>query len=137
MFESLGHWFDSLDGKNRLFNDVEDEKLHSALAAVLFHLIDADHKVTNREKESFAAIMKRDLDLNDDQINHLYLAAKSSTSDMHQDLHTINRYMTQNPMLRKDFMGQLLVMADIGGVHEAELKIFYEAMHEIFPELKQ
>ena len=61
MFESLKHWFDSLEKESKLFNDSEEEALHSALAAVLYHIISADKQVVSREKHRFASILKQSL----------------------------------------------------------------------------
>jgi uncharacterized tellurite resistance protein B-like protein len=137
MFESLTHWFDSLEKESKLFNDPEDEALHSALASVLYHIIDADKQVVSREKHKFATILKHEFDLNDEQIGHLYQAAKSSTSNPHADLQTVNHYLKQNPALRMNFMDKLNQLVDIDGVQDCELDIFYEALHLVFPEIKQ
>ena len=137
MFESLTHWFDSLENESKLFNHPEDEGLHSALAAVLYHIISADKPVADREKHRFATILKQEFDLDDEQISHLYQAAKSSTSDPHSDLQTVNHYLKQNPVIRMDFMNKLNQLVDIDGVQNHELDIFYEALKLVFPEVKQ
>ena len=137
MFESLKHWFDSLEKKSKLFNDSEEEALHSALAAVLYHIISADKQVVSREKHRFASILKQEFDLDDEQISHLYQAAESSTSDLLTDLQTVNHYLKQNPVVRMNFMNKLNLLVDIDGVQEGELEIFYETLHQVFPEIKQ
>jgi uncharacterized tellurite resistance protein B-like protein len=137
MFESLTHWFDSLEKESKLFNNPEEEVLHSALASVLYHIIDADHRVASREKHKFAAILKQEFDLNDEQIDHLYEAAKSSTSDPHADLLTVSQYLRHNPALRMNFMDKLNQLVDVDGVKDAEMEIFNEALHLVFPEVKQ
>jgi uncharacterized tellurite resistance protein B-like protein len=90
MFDSLKHWFDSLKEESKLFEHREDEILHSALASVLYHVISADQHVDSKEKHEFERILKQEFDLDDDQVEHLYHAAKGSTEDVHGDLHTIN-----------------------------------------------
>jgi len=137
MFESLTHWFDSLEKESRLFNNPEEEVLHSALASVLYHIINADQRMGNREKHKFAAILKQEFDLNDEQIDHLYEAAKSSTSDPHADLQTVSQYLKSNPALRMNFMDKLNQLVDIDGVKDAEMEIFNEALRLVFPEIKQ
>lgn len=137
MFESLKHWFDSLEKESKLFNDSEEEALHSALAAVLYHIISADKQVVSREKHRFASILKQEFDLDDEQISHLYQAAESSTSDLLTDLQTVNHYLKQNPGVRMNFMNKLNLLVDIDGVQEGELEIFYETLHQVFPEIKQ
>ncbi len=72
MFESLTHWFDSLENESKLFNNPEEEALHSALASVLYHNINADQRVVSREKHKFAAIPEQEFDLEHEQIDHLY-----------------------------------------------------------------
>jgi len=137
MFESLTHWFESLDKESKLFNHPEDEGLHSALAAVLYHVISADKPVVDREKHRFAKILKQEFNLDDEQISHLYQAAKSSTSDPHSDLQTVNHFLKQNPVLRMNFMNKLNQLVDIDGVQSHELEIFYETLQLVFPEIKQ
>lgn len=137
MFESLKHWFDSLEKESKLFNDADQEVLHSALASVLFHIISADKQVIEKEKKKFADILKQEFELDDEQVSHLYHAAKSSSSNPHDDLQTVNHYLKQNPVLRMNFMKKLNQLIDINGVQDSELDIFYEALHLIFPEVKQ
>ena len=137
MFESLTQWFESLENESKLFNNPEEEALHSALASVLFHIISADKKIANREKHQFATILKQEFDLADEQIDHLYEAAKSSTSDLHADLKTVSHYLKQNPALRMNFMSKLIQLVDIDGAQDRELDIFYEALHLVFPDIKQ
>ena len=137
MFQSLTHWFESLGEESKLFTNSNDETLHTALASVLYHIISADNKVAMREKHQFCAILKEEFDLSDEQVDHLYQAAKSSSSDPQQDLHTVNKFLKQKPVVRLDFMRKLIRLVDIGGTHDAELAVFYQTLHEIFPEIKQ
>ncbi|MFA9421616.1 MAG: TerB family tellurite resistance protein [Gammaproteobacteria bacterium] len=137
MFESIKHWFDSLEKESKLFNNADEEALHSALASVLFHIINADNQVASREKHKFATILKQEFDLDDEQISHLYEAAKSSTSNPHVDLQIVSEYLKQNPGLRMNFMNKLNQLVDIDGVKDGELDIFYEALQLVFPEVKQ
>jgi uncharacterized tellurite resistance protein B-like protein len=137
MFDSIKHWFDSLQQQSHLFEHADDEILHGALASVLYHVISADHHVDARKKHEFARILQEELDLDDDQVEHLYQAAKQSSSDIHADLHTINFYLKHNPAVRMTFMRKLLLLIDVEGVHPQELEIFYEALHEVFPEVKE
>lgn len=136
MFESIKHWFDSLEKESKLFNNADEEALHSALASVLFHIINADNQVVSREKHKFATILKQEFDLDDEQISHLYEAAKSSTSNPHADLQIVSEYLKQNPGLRMNFMNKLNQLVDIDGVKDGELDIFYEALQLVFPEVK-
>jgi uncharacterized tellurite resistance protein B-like protein len=118
MFDSLKHWFDSLKEESKLFEHREDEILHSALASVLYHVISADQHVDSKEKHEFERILKQEFDLDDDQVEHLYHAAKGSTEDVHGDLHTIN-------------------LVDVHGTHGEELELFFETLHEVFPEIRE
>ena len=34
------------------------------------------------------------------------------------------------------FMHKLLQLVDVHGAHEGELQIFFDALHEVFPEVK-
>lgn len=137
MFESLAHWFDSLAEQSKLFTNSHDESLHSALASVLYHIISADKEVGDREKHRFCGILKQEFDLNDEQVKHLYEAAKSSSSDPHQDLHTVNLFLKQKPAVRLNFMLKLMQLVDIDGTQDSELAVFYQTLHEVFPEIKQ
>lgn len=136
MFESLSHWFDSIREGSRLFNNADDERLHAALASVLYHIIDADSEVSAREKAAFVSILDQEFDLDEEQALHLFEAARSSTCDLHDDLHTINRYLKQGSMVRLHFMKYLIRLSDIDGLHDYELEVFNEAMREVFPDCK-
>ena len=137
MFESLKHWFESLEQDSKLFEHRDDELLHGALASVLFHIISADKRADSAEKHEFGRILESEFDLDSKQVEHLYQAAKASTSDILGDLHTINIYLKQNPNVRLRFMQMLLHLIDVHGATKAELDLFYEALHEIFPEVNE
>jgi uncharacterized tellurite resistance protein B-like protein len=137
MFASLTHWFDSLKNESKLFQHPEDEILHSALASVLYHVISADQQVDAREKHEFERILKQEFDLDDSQVEHLYRAAKTSTADVQGDLHTLNFYLKRNPSVRMVFMRKLLQLIDIHGTQPAELDLFFDTLHEVFPEVKE
>lgn len=136
MFESLRHWLESIEKDSKLFQDADDEVLHSALASLLYHFIALDERHGAREKHEFDRLMKQEFELNQEQIDHLYQAAKVSNRDLHDDMLTINSHLKENPAARVHFMQKLLQLVDIHGVHSEELKLFYETLHEVFPELK-
>ena len=136
MFESLKHWFESLEKESKLFNHPDDEAIHIALASLLHHIISADNLESDREKHKFASILKEQFDLNDDQINHLYEHTKTTSTDLKSDLQTINEHLKENPKLRMHFMEKINQLIDIDEVKESELDMFYETMHVIFPEIK-
>lgn len=136
MFESLKHWFDSLAEESKIFAHAEDEALHTALASVLYHIINCDNLVTEKEKHEFATILKQEFDLNDEQVKHLYESAQSSTSELLDDLHTVNRYLKDNPHLRMNFMKKLNHLVCLEGVKDRGLDIFYAELHEVFPNIK-
>jgi uncharacterized tellurite resistance protein B-like protein len=135
MFDSIKHWFDSLGQQSRLFEHSDDEIIHSALASVLYHIISVD-RVDAREKHEFQRILQQEFNLDDDQVAHLYRAAKATAGDVHADLHTLNYYLKRNPMIRMTFMRKLLQLIDADGVDARELDIFYQTLHEVFPEVK-
>jgi uncharacterized tellurite resistance protein B-like protein len=137
MFDSLKHWFDSLQEESKLFDHRDDEILHVALASVLYHIISADQQVDHKEKQEFDRILKQEFDLDDAQVEHLYQAAKGSAADVHGDLHTINFYLKRNPAMRMSFMRKLLQLIDVHGTHGEELDLFYETLHEVFPEVRE
>lgn len=136
MFESIKHWFESLEENSKLFEHRDDELLHSALASVLYHIMNADERVDSAEKREFDRILKMEFNLGQSQVDHLYQAARGSTADIHGDLNTIDAFLKPNPSLRLRFMQQLLRLADIHGAHRGELDLFYQVLHEVFPEVK-
>jgi len=89
-----------------------------------------------REKHEFQRILKQEFELDDDQVEHLYLAARGSASDVNSDLHTVNFYLKHNPAVRMTFMRKLLQLIDADGVDARELDVFYQTLHEVFPEVK-
>jgi uncharacterized tellurite resistance protein B-like protein len=137
MFDSLKHWFDSLAQESKLFQHPEDEALHSALASVLYHIVNANKQVDKREMRLFTKIMKQEFGLKDDQIDYLYQTASQSTADWHSDLHTINEFLKTKPVVRMNFMKKLIQLVDVDGIQENELEAFYETLHEVFPEIKE
>ena len=135
MFDSLSHWLDTLRQKSHLFDHPDDAVLHAALASVLYHIMSADGQVDRSEKRAFDRIMREEFELADDQVDHLYQAARAANADLHADLHTINFYLKDNPTVRLRFLQQLLPIIDLHGTREAELGLFYEILHEVFPEI--
>lgn len=129
--------FDSLQKHSKLFDHPEDEALHLSLATVLYHIISTDHIESAKELRKFSSILKREFDLDEDQVYHLYQAAKASTSEMSTDLETINYYLKDNPIVRMKFMDKLNQLVGVDGVLAAEVNIFNEVLHVIFPEIKQ
>jgi uncharacterized tellurite resistance protein B-like protein len=136
MFDSIKHWFDTLEQQGRLFEHPEDHGLQAALASVLYHVISADHHLDARKKHEFTRILKQELQLDDDTVEHLYQAARSSSGDLHADLHTVNFYLKPKPLVRLEFMRKLLQLIDVEGTDPNQLEIFYAALHEVFPEVK-
>jgi uncharacterized tellurite resistance protein B-like protein len=136
MFESLRHWFESIRDESKLFRDADDEILHSALASLLYHFISREARHTGKEKHEFDRLMKQEFELDQKQVDHLYHAAKVANTDLHADLQIINSHLKDNPNTRLMFMQKLLQLVSLHGVHSAELNLFYETLHEVFPDLK-
>lgn len=137
MFESLKDWMESIEDESRLFRDADDEKLHSALAALVYHFVAADGRHGGREKHEFERLMQREFDLDDDQVTHLWQAAKSASGNLHEDLVIIRSHLKANPAARVNFMQMLLRIINIHGVRPAELDLFFATLHEVFPEVRQ
>jgi uncharacterized tellurite resistance protein B-like protein len=136
MFESLLHWIHSIEEDSKLFRDAEDEVLHSAVASLLYHFIHLETRHGGREKHEFERLMRREFDLGQEQIDHLYEAAKTATADLHGDLQTINSHLKNKPATKMRFMQMLLRLINIHGTHPAELELFHETLHEVFPEVR-
>lgn len=136
MFESVKHWFESLEGDDRVFHHADDHVLHVALASLLYHIIKADRIESEKERQLFSDMLKEECGLNDDQTKHLYQRAKSLHSDVHNDLETINLYLKDNPVLRKRFMDKLNQLINIDWVRDSELETFNEALHVFFPDIR-
>lgn len=137
MFDSLTHWLDTLKEESRLFTHADEEVLHAALASLLYHVISADQHVADREKREFGRILKQEFDLNPEQIEHLYQAARTSAGDPQADLRTIAAHLKRNPAVRMRFMKNLLQLIDVDGTRSDELKLFYDALREIFPAVSE
>jgi uncharacterized tellurite resistance protein B-like protein len=137
MFASLKEWIESIDDESRLFRDADDEVLHTALAALIYHFVMLDDRHSGREKREFERLMKRELDLEDEQVEHLWSAASSAAGDLQSDLQTIHAHLKENPAARMNFMQRLLEIINIHGVRPAELELFFDALHEIFPEARE
>lgn len=136
MFESIRHWLEAIKEENRLFEHADDEVLHSALASLLYHIIEQEKRHDGRERHMFDRMMKQEFSLTQEQIDHLYEAASAASDDLRGDLHTINEHLKKKPAIRMTFMRKLLQLINIHGTHTEELDIFYETLHEVFPDLK-
>ena len=136
MFESIKQWFASLEIDSKLFNDYEDEALRSALASVLYHVINSDESVSNREKKEFTHILIQEFNLNAEQAEHLFNQAKSSSSNLDDDLNIIDGFLKAEPSLRMQFMKYLNHLIGLDGVKKKELDVFYSALHKVFPNLR-
>jgi len=137
MFESLKEWIESIDEESRLFRNADDEVLHTALAALIYHFVTLDERHGGREKREFERIMQRELGLDKKQVDHLWHTASSAAGDLHGDLQTIHAHLKENPTARMNFMQMLLEIINIHGVRPAELDSFFAALHEIFPEARE
>jgi len=135
MFKSLRQWMESIPGESELFDDPNDELLHTALASLLYHLIAADKHHGGREKHEFDRLLRQELGLGEDQVDHLYQAAKSSNGDLDDDLGVIDAHLRDNPIIRLQFLQKLLQLVSIHGAHSAELDLFFETVHRVFPDL--
>ena len=136
MFDSLKHWFDSLRDESKLFDHPDNELLHVALASVLYHIIAAGQSAGTRERREFDRILMQEFELDRPQVDHLFAAARASTADLRDDLHTIDFFLKVNPQVRLRFLQSLLRLIDLHGVERAELDVFYAVLHEIFPETR-
>ena len=136
MFESLKHWLDSLDNQSSLFDNSDDESLHLALASVLYHVIQVDHRESQREASEFRKLLRGEFSLSDEQINYLHTAVESATSNFEEDLRTINEHLNDNPMVKMSFMQKLIKLISIDGVLDDELDDFYRILHVTFPEIE-
>ncbi len=133
MFESLKKWLYSTEQSNKLFNHPEDEKLHIALACLLYHIISADQHSSNKEKQLFSSILSHEFDLTQAQVKALYEKAQTLKSELKTDLHTISEYLKESPSKRMAFMNKLNQLIMLDGVKSNEISIFYDAMRELFP----
>lgn len=136
MFESLRHWIESIREESRLFEHADDEVLHSALASLLYHFISLDERHGGREKHEFDRIMKTEFELDQQQVDYLYQAARAATGDLRDDLSVIDSHLKDNPASRMRFMQKLLQLINLHGTRSPELDLFYETLHEVFPNLK-
>jgi uncharacterized tellurite resistance protein B-like protein len=133
MFESLKAWLHA--DPPHSFKDTKDAKLHVALASLLFHLMDADHRRTAKEKQLFTKILCDEFDLTELQTDQLYERAKTLKSDLSTDLETVTHFLKESPSTRMVFMEKLNHLGTLDGVNSAELSLFYEAMSTIFPDI--
>ena len=134
MFDSLKHWFETLEDGSHLFEHADDEALHAALASLLYQVMSADQQVGAREKREFGRILKQEFDLDAAQVEHLFESARVASGHPAEDLHTIATHLKDKPAVRIIFMRKLLQLIDAEGVQREELAVFYDALKGIFPE---
>jgi len=135
MFNSLKHWLATLDNKSQLFEHIESEVIHVALASLLYHIIKADSVDNHLEIAQFKMIMANEFALSEEQVMLLYVHVKNLKSDLKSDLLTVNNYLKQNPNLRMFFMSKLNQLIGVDGVDNEEITIFYQAMKVVFPDI--
>lgn len=133
MFESVKAWLHTEHPHS--FKDTNDVKLHAALASLLFHIMDADHRRTAKEKHLFTQILCEEFDLTQQQADELYERAKTLQSDLATDLETVAEFLKETPTVRMAFMEKLNHLTTIDGVHPQELSVFYQAVAKIFPDI--
>lgn len=120
-----------------MFEHPENEALHAALASVFFHALDAGPHPDARKKREFGRLLKLELGVEDEEVEHLYRVAREATGNLRDDLHTVNLYLNRNQLVRLEFMRKLMQLIDVEGVEPQEMEVFFEALHEFFPEVKQ
>ncbi len=138
MFESLKHWLEAehhYNAENSHFEHPEEAKVHVALASLLYHIMDVDHRATPKEKKSFTQILEDEFGLNAKQIDELYQYVGLLKSDLKADLATVEHYLKKTPTVRMDFMAKLNHLIGLDGIQTGELDIFYDAMSALFPEV--
>lgn len=133
MFESVKAWLNAEHPHS--FKNHDDVRLHAALASLLFHIMDADHRRTTKEKHLFTEIMCEEFDLTPAQSDELYARAKTLQSDLKTDLDTVASFLKDTPTIRMGFMQKLNHMIHIDGVQTEELALFYQAMAAVFPDI--
>jgi uncharacterized tellurite resistance protein B-like protein len=134
MFDSLKHWFATLEDGSHLFEHADDEALHAALASLLYQVMSADRQAGAREKREFGRILKQEFALDAAQIEHLFESARVASGRPEEDLRTIAAHLKDKPAVRMIFMRKLLQLIDADGVRREELAVFYDALRGIFPE---
>ncbi len=137
MFESIKHWFESVQADNHLFKHGDDEKIHLALASVLHHIINASHRESPKEVREFKELLKTEFELNDEQVQYLHQSVESANRDFSDDLKTINEHLKDTPVIKKQFMEKLIHLISVDGVIDSEMDDFYQALKVIFPEIPQ
>lgn len=134
MFKSLQHWFDTLSEQDKLFKD-DDKYVRNALASVLFHIIKADARESEREKADFERILTSEFGVDHAEVAALYRSVHTLESDLQSDLTTLKAHLKDNPTFRMRLMQKLNHMVSLGGVDTRELAVFNEAVALMFPEL--
>jgi len=134
MFKSLQHWFDALAEQDKLFKDA-GESVRTALASVLFHVIKADARESDKEKAEFERILTGEFGIDHAAVAHLYHNVHTLESDLQTDLSTLKEHLKDNPNIRLSLMRKLNHVVSLDGVDTRELAVFNEAVALMFPEL--
>jgi len=132
----LQTWLQQTGQADHHFHHPEKDSLHIALASLLYHIMFADGRTSNKEMKEFSDILIQEFEINDEQVDLLFEYVKASNTHLENDLETINTYLEVNPHLRMNFMQKLMHLVSIDGINEKELKIFNNAMSKFFPEIK-
>lgn len=135
MFKSVKEWLHAGTHLHS-FNDIDDTRLHLALASLLVHITEADHHETRREHRAFSRILREEFDLSQEQVDALHDQVHGLESELADDLDVISQYLKDTPTVRMAFMEKLNRLIDIDGVQSEELDVFYKTLSTVFPDVK-
>lgn len=135
MFKSVKDWLHSGTHLHS-FSDIDDTRLHLALASLLVHITEADHHETRREHRAFSRILRDEFELSQEQVDALHDQVHGLESELSEDLKVISQYLKDTPTVRMAFMEKLNRLIDIDGVQNDELDVFYQTMSTVFPDVK-
>ncbi len=105
MPSKLREWFDELGHLDHL--DTKDQTLQKAFAVVIYHVINADAKETEKEKKRFSRFFENDFGLNDLEIYKLHQEASQFDKDFETYLDVLKEKIGAYPEVELKLMQTL------------------------------
>ncbi len=126
----LKAWFDKLVHLDHL--NTEDETLKRAFAVVIFHVIKADNKETDKEKQRFVEFFKDDFELKEDEIEQLHEDASQFDDHYENYLDILKEKISAYPEVEMKLMRNLNSILSSQKFSKEEFEVFEEVTQKLF-----
>lgn len=131
MPSKLKAWFDKIAHLDHL--NAEDHTLQRAFAVVIYHVIKANNKETEKEKQRFIEFFKNDFELDDNAIEQLHGEASQFDDDFENYLDVLKDKISAYPDVEMKLMRNLNSIVNSQNFSKEEFAVFDQVTHALFP----